>query len=60
MIKLMFRKNLNENSVSNLALFFIIQKRKSLIIGKKNDFIPFLSFTCTKMLVLVHENQIMH
>lgn len=60
MIKFMFYKNLYEISVSNLALLFIIQKRNSLIIGKKDDFIPFLSFACTKMLVSVHENQIMH
>ena len=57
MIKFMFYKSLNENSVSNLALFFIIQKRKPLIIGKRNDFISFLPFACTKRLVLAHENR---
>lgn len=53
----MFYKSLNENSVSNLALFFIIQKRKPLIIGKRDDFISFLPFACTKRLVLAHENR---
>ena len=57
MIKFMFYKSLNENSVSNLALFFIIQKRKPLIIGKRDDFISFLPFACTKRLVLAHENR---
>ena len=57
MIKFMFYKSLSENSVSNLALFFIIQKRKSLIIGKRDDFISFLPFARTKRLVFAHENR---
>lgn len=45
-----------KKSVSNLALFFIIQKRKALKLGKKDNFVSFLSFARTKMLVFVHEN----
>jgi len=60
MITLMFYDGTNKIAVSNLALFLINQKRKPLIIGKKDDFAHFLSFACTKLLVLAHENQIMH
>lgn len=49
-----------EKSVSNLRLFFIIQKGNALKLGKKGDFVSFLSFAHTKNVVFAHENQIMH
>lgn len=49
-----------KKSVSNLALFFIIQKRKALKLGKKDNFVFFLPFAYTKNSVFVHENQIVH
>ena len=39
-----------KKTVSNLALFFIIQKRKALKLGKKDNFVFFLPFTYTKKL----------
>ena len=60
MIKLMFYNGMFEKTVSNLVLFFINQKRKALKLGKKDDFVSFLSFTYTKKFVFVHENQIIH